>query len=238
MENTEKISGGNINTILEQLKNDHTILNIHVMGTKFDGLTIILGVSDTENQGFFIDYPGNAESVAPIAEGKKCYFQFSDGAKIQYSFKTTIDRIIGKRIKFPFPEYIERAQRRNTFRVSVPPVTKLLYNYAKKQLSFDVKNVSESGLLIESDIKENNKDILYKGKRFADMTLVYEDEEISVNIKIGSADIVRQAKFAEEGKLDFGLKIMEIKKDEQNELRKFIYYCQRRVLKERGGFDE
>jgi c-di-GMP-binding flagellar brake protein YcgR len=238
MENTEKITGRDIYTILEQLKKDHTILNMHVMGTNFDGLTIILGLSDTENQGFFIDYPGNADTVAPIAEGKKCYFQFNDGAKIQYSFKTTIDRIIGRRIKFPFPEYIERAQRRNTFRVPVPPGTKLLYKYADSHLEIDVINVSEGGFLIETDIKQYNKDIMYKGKRFSGLVLVYEHEETLVNIKIGSADIVRQAKFAEEGKLDFGIKIFEIKKDEQNELRKFIYYCQRRVLQERGGFDE
>jgi c-di-GMP-binding flagellar brake protein YcgR len=238
MENTEKIDGRNIYTLLEQLKKDHTILNMHVMGTTFDGLTIILGLSDTGNQGFFIDYPGNADSVAPIAEGKKCYFQFSDGAKIQYSFKTTINQIIGRRIKFPFPEYIERAQRRNTFRVPVPPGTKLLYKYADNQLNFDVKNVSESGFLIEADFKQYNKDILYKRKRFNGLVLVYENDEMPVSIKIDSSQIVRQAKYAEEGKLDFGIKIVEIKKDEQNELRKFTYYCQRRVLKERGGYDE
>jgi c-di-GMP-binding flagellar brake protein YcgR len=238
MENSEKISGSNIYTILEQLKKNHTILNIHVMGTRFDGLTIILGVSDDANQGFFIDYPGNADSIAPVTEGKKCYFQFSDGAKIQYSFKTTISRIIGKRIKFPFPEYIERAQRRNTFRIAVPPGTKLSYKHAVNQIDIDVKNVSEGGFLIEADIKLYNKDILYKGKRFSDMTLICENEEMPVNIKIGSADIIRQINHSEEGKLNFGIKITEIKKDEQNEFRKFIYYCQRRVLKERGGFDE
>jgi hypothetical protein len=106
MEDTEKISGKKIFAILEKLKKDHTILNIHVMGTSYDGLTILLGLSETGNPGFFIDYPGSADSVAPLSVGKKCYFQFSDGERIQYRFKTIIKSIHGRRIKFNFPEYI------------------------------------------------------------------------------------------------------------------------------------
>ncbi|MBN1903851.1 MAG: PilZ domain-containing protein [Deltaproteobacteria bacterium] len=238
MEDTERISGKKIFAILEKLKQDHTILNIHVMGTNFDGLTIVLGLSDTENRGFFIDYPGSAGSVAPVAEGKKCYFQFSDGEKIQYSFKTTITRIIGRRIKFRFPEFIERAQRRNSFRVPVPSGVRLSCKCADNQMTFPVINVSEGGILIDADLNRYNKDILFKGKKYSAISLLFDEEETPVNIKIGSAEIVRMAKHVETGKMDFGLKILEIKKDDQNELKKFIYYCQRRVLKERGGFDE
>ncbi len=238
MEETEKISGKKMLAILERLKQDHTILNIHVMGTNFDGLTIVLGLSDTENRGFFIDYPGSADSVTPIAEGKKCYFQFSDSEKIQYSFKTTIDRIFGRRIKFPFPEYIERVQRRNCFRVPVPSGVKLSCKCADTQMTFTVTNISEEGIQIEADLNRYNKDILFKGEKLLAISLLYEEEENSVNIKMGSAEIVRMIKYVETGKMDFGLKILEIKKDDQNELTKFTYYCQRRVLKERGGFDE
>lgn len=237
MENSEKISGKRMFAILEKLKQDHTIVYIHVMGTDFDGLTVILGLSESENPGFFIDYPGSADVVAPIAKGKKCYFQFNDGERIGYSFKTTIKSIHGRRIKFPFPEYIERAQRRDCFRVPVPSGVKLSCKCADNQMTFSVINISEEGILIEVDLNQYNKDILFKGEKISVITLFYDEEETSVNIKIGSADIVRIEKYVETEKVDLGLKILEIKKDAQNELRRFIYFCQRRILQERGGFD-
>ncbi len=237
MESTEKISGNKMLAILEKLKQDHTMLNIHVMGTNFDGLTVILGLSDTENRGFFVDYPGNADSVAPVEEGKKCYFQFSDGERIQYSFRSTIDRIFGKRIKFPFPEYIERIQRRNCFRTPVPSGAELSCKCGDKQITFRVINISEGGIQIGADLKGYNRDILFKGNKLFSISLIYEEEETPVNIKIDSAEIVRVTKHVETGEMELGLKILEIRKNEQNEFKKFIYYCQRRVLKERGGFD-
>jgi c-di-GMP-binding flagellar brake protein YcgR len=238
MESSEKISGSKIYTILEQLKNDHTILNMHVMGTNFDGLTIILGLSESENPGFFIDYPGSAGVVAPIAEGKKCYFQFSDGERIKYSFKTTIKSILGRRIKFPFPEVIERTQRRNSFRAPVPQGVKLLYKFADTQLDFEIINISEGGILIQIDIKQYNKQFMVKGKRLSGLVLVYENEEMQINMKIGSVVIVRLLKDIDTDKIELGCKIFEIAKGDQNELMRFIYFCQRKVLKDRGGFDE
>jgi c-di-GMP-binding flagellar brake protein YcgR len=105
-------------------------------------------------------------------------------------------------------------------------------------MTFTVINISEGGIQIEADLNRYNKDILFKGNKFSFISLLYDREETPVNIKIGSAEIVRVTKYVETAKLDFGLKILEIKKDDQNEFKKFIYYCQRRVLKERGGFDE
>ncbi|NLD38859.1 MAG: PilZ domain-containing protein [Desulfatiglans sp.] len=238
MEDIEKISGKKMFAILEKLKQDHTILYIHVMGTDFDGLTVILGLSESENPGFFIDYPGSAGVEAPIAKDKKCYFQFNDGERIGYSFKTTIKSIHGRRIKFPFPEYIERTQRRNYFRVAVPSGVTLSCRCADNQMTFQVINISEGGIQVESDINQHNKDILFKGQKFVGSSLLYGQEETPVNIKIDTSEIIRISKHVETGKIDLGLKILEIKKDDQNELKKFIYYCQRRVLKERGGFDE
>jgi c-di-GMP-binding flagellar brake protein YcgR len=122
--------------------------------------------------------------------------------------------------------------------VSVRAGVKLSCICADNKITFSVINISEGGIQIEADLNQYNKDILFKGERLLAISLLYEEEKTPVNIKIGSVEIVRMIKHVETAKMDIGLKILEIKKDDQNELKKFIYYCQRRVLKERGGFDE
>ena len=235
MEDSEKIRGNKIFNILEQLKNNHTILNIHVLGTDFEGLSIILGVSDGENPRFFIDYPGRAHSDAPLSVGKKCYFEFSDEIKIKYSFKSTIDSIFGKRIKFNFPEIIERSQRRKAFRIPAPPNTRLAFADKNNQFQFDIIDVSEGGLLAWIDERYHQEDILFNGSMLRNMTLSSEMDYVPLNIKIKSAEIVRLKKYKDDRMFSFGFKFTEIDSTEKNLLTNFIYYCQRRVLKKRGG---
>lgn len=52
MGDSEKIRGKRIFSILEQVKKNHTILNIHEAGTDFDGISIILGISDDPTPRF------------------------------------------------------------------------------------------------------------------------------------------------------------------------------------------
>ena len=237
MDNSEKIRGKKIFDILEYLKSSHTILNIHVMGTDFEGLTIILGVSDGEKPSFFIDYPGGANSLVPLSIGKKCYFEFNDEGKIKHSFKTTIHSIFGKRIKFNFPEVIERSQRRKTFRILVPSGSRLLYSNNKDQYEFDVVNVSEGGLLVSLKAIHHNDRILIKGNKLSDLVLSSKQKDLSVKIKINAAEIIRLEKLDDSDRINYGLKLIEVDKSEEDKLKRFIYYCQRKILKKRGGLE-
>ncbi len=237
MDDSEKIRGEKIASVLERLKDNHTILNIHVMGTDFEGLSIILGLSDGENPRFFIDDPGGRDSVAPVAEGRKCYFEFNDENKIQYRFKTTVDKIFGKRIKFHFPEFIERAQRRKAFRISVPSGTKMFYTHRNKQLEFDIIDISDGGLLAGIKAIHHENAILFKGGKLYNLLISAARKDISVNIKVGSAEIVRMEQIRENARFNYGLRFIDIKSEDRDSLKRFIYYCQRRILKKRGGLD-
>ncbi|MBN2420146.1 MAG: PilZ domain-containing protein [Deltaproteobacteria bacterium] len=237
MDNSEIISGKKIFDILDQLKNNHTILNIHVVGSDFDGLSIILGVSDGENPRFFIDYPGRAILDTDFIAGKKCYFEFSDEEKIKYSFKATVDSIFGKRIKFTFPEYIERTQRRKAFRIPAPSGSRLIYPDKDGQIELDIINISEYGFLVSLKGNIYSESIFFKGSKLKNLFLSAGRESKSIRINIGSVEVIRIEKINESRSIRFGLKIIEIENREQDELRRFIYYCQRKELKKRGRFD-
>ena len=238
MDDSEKISGKKIFNILEQLKRNHTIINIHVMGTDFEGLSVILGLSDGEKPTFFIDYPGTSDSFIPISEGNKCYFEFNGEDKIQYSFRTTIDRILGKRIKFFFPEVIERTQRRRAFRISVPSGTKLLYSARGNRFEFDILDISEGGLLAGLKFLHHKKELFFKGVKLYNLSISLTQEDISVMIKVKSVEIIRLENIKERGRFNYGLRFIEIDMENKDVLKRFIYYCQRKVLKKRGGLDD
>ena len=234
MDNSEKISGNKIFGILDQLKNNHSILNIHVMDTDLDSMTIILDVSDGEEPHFIIDYPGRANSDAAISVGKKCYFEFSDEDKIPYGFKASITGIFGKKIKFNFPEFIERSQRRKAFRTTVPSGSRLVYTSKNDQFRFDIIDVSEGGLLVSMNAASHNKDILFEGNKLEKLSLSSKQEDFSVKINIKSAEIVRLEEKNESRRIKYGLKIIDIDSQDRDDLRRFVYYCQRKALKKRG----
>ena len=233
MDDSEKISGKRIFSILEKLKEKHTILNVHVMGTDFEGLSVIVDFFDGDNPRFIIDYPGTHGSDPGMLKGKKCYIEFSGEDKIPYSFKTTIDKISEKRIIFHFPEFIERTQRRRTFRISVPSETKMFYTHRNKQLEFDVIDISEGGLLAGIKAIHHESLILFKGSKLYNLLISAVRKDISVNIKVTSAEIVRLEHIKETARFKYGLKFIDINNEEMNLLKRFIYYCQRRLLKKR-----
>lgn len=237
MGDSEKIRGKAIFGILEQVKENHTILNIHVLGTDFDGISIILSISDDKNPRFFIDYPAGGISANLFSAGNTCYFEFSDDERIKYSFKTTIEGVFGKRIKFDFPEFIERSQRRKAFRISMPSGTKLTYRNNDNYFEFDAIDISEGGVLASLEAVNHDSNIFFKGNKLYRLSLFSKSEYGSVRIDIKSAVIVRVNKLNERGRITYGFRFTDIETNAQNELKSFIYYCQRRLLKKRGGIE-
>ena len=65
-----------------------------------------------------------------------------------------------------------------------------------------------------------------------------KQQDISVKIYIHSIEIVRLEKIDDSDRSNYGLKFIEIDKKEEDKLKRFIYYCQRRILKKRGGLDD
>jgi c-di-GMP-binding flagellar brake protein YcgR len=230
----DKISGNRILNILEQLRDDHTILNIHVMGIEFDWISIILDISDDKKPCFFIDSPERANPESSLSPGERCFFEFSDDNKIRYSFITTIARNLGKKLKFNFPEFIERSQRRKSFRVTVPSGTKLNYRNNEDTFKLDTINVSEGGVLASLKDTKHVNSIFFEGNKLNRLSLSTNENSL-ININIRSAEVVRVDKINVSGRVHYGIKFIDIDKSEQDKLKNFIYYCQRRVLKKRGG---
>ena len=234
MINSDIIRGDKIFKVLERLQEGRTILNLHILGTGYEGLTIVTGIdANNGSPSFLIDRPGGLEDIVESSEGRKAVFEFNDENGIQYRFRAIIGGFEKKDIRVGFPETIERIQRRKFFRIAPPVGTKIIFN-ADNRYEFNVINISEGGLLISQKAQFHNKSLLSAGGVMEGLNLVSQEDNKVINIGIKKAEILRIDKKTETGRYSYALKILDIEKNEEGEIRKFIYDSQRKVLQRRS----
>ena len=125
MEEPEKIQGNNLSDLLKELQTNGTLIKVTLPGKDYERLTIITRIRAMRRNPFFlIDYPeGFKETIADIKD-LKMQFEFTGKDKVNYSFVTSIQEISRDEIRVRFPEFINRHQRREDFRVDAPPSDK------------------------------------------------------------------------------------------------------------------
>ena len=232
MGNSERIIGNKISQLLDQLKKDRIILDIQVLGLDYEGLTMITDINIAKGY-FLIDFPGGFDAVKKSAVGKRCFFEFSDQSKIHYNFRAPIESLIKDNIKINFPDFIERTQRRRFFRVAVPSGTKLFCRLNNIKYEFDVINISEGGVLIGIKSKYHDNAVLYKNGIINRFTIMAKNDDSTVNLSLETAEIVRLENHKDRGRYNYALKFTGVDRAESEKIRRFVYDCQRRILKQR-----
>ena len=131
-----------------------------------------------------------------------------------------------------FPE-----KKLKAFRIPATSGSKLICSVNDHQIEFDIINVSETGLLISLKNKSHRKINLFEGKKLNNLLLSVSQKDNPININIGSVEIIRSENAKISGRINYGLKFIDIDIREQDELRRLIYYCQRKELQKRGGLE-
>ena len=230
----DKIIGKKIIYLLEQARRNRGMLKIKILGTGYEGLTIVTRIDSGNSPSFLVDCPGNAGEIIKNSKGKRVIFEFSGEDKIQYSFRTYIVHIEKEDLRIELPETIERMQRRNHFRITVPPGTVAIFRTMNKRYDFNVVDLSEGGTLLNQKACFHDSGLLYVGGFLEDVRIVNNEGKQKTGIGIRKAEIKRIEKNLEAGRYDYALCFTEIGKKEQEEIRKFINKCQREMLKRRS----
>ena len=84
----------------------------------------------------------------------------------------------------------------------------------------------------------HKKEFFFKGSKLNKLSISSVQEDISVMIKVKSVEIIRLENMKERGRVNYGLRFIDIDMENTDVLKRFIYYCQRKVLKKRGGLDD
>jgi hypothetical protein len=237
MEERQKIQGKSIFNILKQLRNDKTLVNLHILDTNYEHLTIITGIRPKNNPPLFRidDSEGLRETIADT-DKMRIRFEFTGRDKTLHTFRTSGGEIYTKEIWIRFPDVIERIQRREYFRLEVPMGTKLFFRTATAQCEMDVIDVSVGGVLgvfvnLKNEIEKGSK--LEAGETLGDLQLVFPSKEEELGVYIKGSLIKRVEKDPQTKRYRYALQFTEIQKSEEKALLQIIFRFQREFLRKR-----
>jgi c-di-GMP-binding flagellar brake protein YcgR len=233
MDNAERVTGQNLINMIETLKKEKTIIKLLIPGAGIEGLSIVVGIKTGDSQpGFIIDFPAGVGIGIFYAQGSRIVIEFNDREKINYRLRSVIASVTKQQIFIAIPEFIQRLQRRNFFRIVSPIGTRVIINDGNKKYELDVIDISEGGALISHPVKYHDENKFFKGA-VTPLLILHKNGNSIQSIKVNKAEIIRAGKVVETGNFNYALKFLDYDKKDADILRNFIYSCQRRMIQKK-----
>ena len=240
MSGTQKIIGKGVLVLLKNLQKNRTLLRIQWANSDFGGLTIITDIhKDKRKSRFRIDHPPGFNEMFYKSHDFNLLFEFSGDDNLQYSFKTSGGEISLDKIWINFPDYIERLQRRNDFRLTVPGGTKIHLEFDEIEYEMSVINISLGGLLgAYATFRDNlEKKYIYEvGNILRNLLLIFPYKNDYSYIKIRESEVKRIKPDSRYKQIFYALQFLSIDKIEKEKLVKLLYEYQAQLLRERLPF--
>jgi c-di-GMP-binding flagellar brake protein YcgR len=213
MQHIEKITGMNRFKLFEQLERERVFIKMTLVGTDYERLIFIMGIRPkSRNLYFKIDYPKDFRAAVAGVDAWRIRFEYIGSDKALYKFETSGGEISKEGIWIRFPEYIERIQRRQFFRLEVPLGTRIHFIINSTEHAMVVIDVSEEGALISIGKQSQAQSILHPDEYLMDLNLVFPEGE---EIKIKEALIKRAIKDPLSNRYRYSLQFTDIDKREQ-----------------------
>lgn len=241
MGGSEKITGGAISKIFEELLLYKTLLRLTIENTDFENLTLVSGLTTRNKKPHFtIDPPeGFSESAADI-DPWCIHFQFTGKDHIKYRFTTIGGEIDDDQIYVKMPQEMKRMQRRELFRLKAPVGTKLCITQHAARHELGVINISIGGslaALVQTDYHVIENPPFADTQNLTDVKLIFPSGIMRQPIKIKTARIKRMKKNPETTQYEVALEFFKISASEKKRLTDLIYRLQRQYLRHRLPLD-
>jgi hypothetical protein len=239
MTGAEKIQDKKLFRLMEQLRQEKTMLSMRIVGQNYQRLTMITRILKDKNTSVFtIDPPRDFKSTITKLGIWEIHFNFRGPDNLEYVFATFGGNYFEDEARIPFPRYIERLQRRRYFRLSVPAGTKLYFELEENRYEIDLLNISTRGTLgslntlTGSDQKEP---ILKKDDHLKKIEIVFpSDKNNSGNKLTVNKAIVRRAEHHPSRQVDiYAFEFESIDKDQEKVLIEIIFNLQRLFLRKK-----
>ncbi len=236
MNEYEIIRGQKRKTVFKELKSKKILLTIKLHHSNFEQLTVITDVKTFNSIPYFlVDLSHDFKKAISSSKNLKISFNFLCPDKIEHNFDTISFMAVNDEIWLKFPKFIERLQRRKTFRISAPYGSQIICEINSISYKFNLIDISQEGALgIPAGSKLSKKtSILKKGETIDDAVLLLTDEEGSHKLNVRELTIRWVAKDNEGQFFRYGMEFTKIKKNENKLLTKIIYNFQRLFLQRR-----
>jgi c-di-GMP-binding flagellar brake protein YcgR len=235
-EDTERITGKLKQDLIEQLKKDKVALQMVLAGRDYERLTMIAGLQAEKGKPFLlIDCPRGFSEDVPNGQGARIKLEFQGKERIQYAFHSRISRVSEDDLWLEMPEFIERVQRRQYFRITPPQGTKVSFFRSGDSIESELVNLSEGGVLLKPLSRGRRLEV---GETIRNLRLRCRLENVSAEIQIDKAVVRRQQEDQRTGNVSYAMQFQSLDTKERRPLQEFILNCQREVLRRRALLEE
>jgi hypothetical protein len=239
MTGADKIQGKKLIRLMEQVEREKIRLSMRLVGQNYERLTMITRIPKNKKASFFaIDPPRDFRNAVAKLGPWEIHFNFNGPDNLEYIFTTFGGKFADNETRIPFPDYIERLQRRRHFRLSVPTGTKLFFEFDQVQREISLMNISMRGtlgLLKAFNGKDQKKPIFKKEDYLKNIEIVFpSDTKNSVQkLRIEKA-IIRRAEHDRQKQMDlYAFEFVSIDRDQEKMLIEIIYNLQRLFLQKK-----
>lgn len=234
-----KVQGEKLTELFNELITKKVIISMNVVGAGFDRLTCITGIVKDEDRSYLIvDPPDDFERAAAAKDLWHLRFNFNGPDHLEYIFGTRGGEIDTQGLKVPFPEHVERLQRRRNFRVDTLTGTQMHFKLKKIQGTIDLINVGLGGVygvLRRPNFNFMRGPLLKLEQPVYDISMMFPaDREWSGStINVKRAEVKRVEHDRERGLYRYAFEFKEVEKEEQRRLTQVVYDLQRWYLRRR-----
>ncbi|MBT8339171.1 MAG: hypothetical protein HKP58_20830 [Desulfatitalea sp.] len=235
----EKLKEAKIDALFDQLIANNIIISMSLVGSGYEHLTCATGVHRTPvGKHLCIDLPQGFRAAVANKTHFTLRFNFNGPDKLEYLFNTIGGQINGRDLLVPFPDYVERIQRRRNFRMPPPLDTNLLIKMGKVHAIISLINISLGGafgVLTKHNVKDLQDSLLRVNQSLPHVGIIVPAcEDWSEQVIIIQRAQVRRIEHDRENKrYRYAFEFMEIVPDELKKLTRCIYNFQRQFLKRR-----
>ena len=109
-----------------------------------------------------------------------------------------------------------------------------MFQNGRGAYELNVMNISQSGALINQDVRLHDKSLFFTGSILRDISITASKENGGERIKIKRAEVKRVERNSFNGKYQYALHFLDVSKRDDSLIKGYIYRCQREVLKSRS----
>lgn len=166
-----------IATVLRSIQSQNIMVHVSVGGYEQALITNILDINP-DNATFIIDASSDKQlNIRLVRPGNIHFSAVVDRIRVQFSLKGPAKHLLFEQrsaYQMPFPEALQRIQRRDHYRIDLPVSTPLMLNASieNKTVTFKAKDLSAGGIALYDP---NNQLSSEQGHLYKNCTLNLED---------------------------------------------------------------
>lgn len=223
--------------IFEKLIKEKKHISMHLLDYDYQYVTFVVNIKEIDGSHFFlVDCPENFYWFGRSLENCKMLFEFKGTDGLFYTFNTNSIVTLNDEIWIRVPDYIERQQRRKSFRVDPPSGTKVICQIGSDCYEMDVIDISTGGMFFVSGSlsrNENAAQIFHIGDILTDIKLIFPWEGEWQEIAVETIEIKRIDKNSILKRCYYAVEFIGIDKGQKIILTRFVYKFQRDFLRNR-----